>query len=225
MMMKPEREEKIKQRIIDHLTWDASVNANDINVTVKNGKVELRGTVQNSTARMVAGRNAYQVSGVEEVDNYLEIKFPATHTLPVDEEINENIERILKWNSHIDASDIQVKTHDNAVSLEGHIGSYWEKYVIEEIVNSVRGVLEVKNSVEVRPKMETRDINIKNDIEQAFERTNLINEKNINVSVEAGMVSLEGAVSSFFVKTQAHNIAIYTTGVKDVVDKMTVKYD
>lgn len=221
--MKPEREEKIKQRIIDHLTWDASVNVNDINVTVKNGKVELRGTVQNSTARMVAGRNAYQVSGVEEVDNYLEIKFPATQTLPADEEINENIERILKWNSHIDAAEIQVKTHDNMVTLEGHVGSYWEKYVIEEIVNSVRGVLEVKNNIEVRPKMETRDINIKNDIEQAFERTNLINEKNINVSVEAGMVTLEGAVSSFFSKTQAHNIAIYTTGVKDVVDKLTVK--
>lgn len=221
--MKPEREEKIKQRIIDHLTWDASVNANDIHVTVKNGKVELWGTVQNSTARMVAGRNAYQVSGVEEVANFLEIKFPATQILPTDEEINENIERILNWNSHIDASEIRVKTHVNTVSLEGHVGSYWEKYVIEEIVNSVRGVLEVKNNIEVRPKMETRDINIKNDIEQAFERTNLINEKNINVSVEAGMVTLEGAVSSFFSKTQAHNIAIYTTGVKDVVDKMTVK--
>lgn len=224
MTMKPEREEKIKQHIIDHLTWDASVNANDINVSVKNGIVELRGTVQNYTGRLAAGRNAFQVSGVEDVKNYLEIKFPATQTLPVDEEINENITRILTWNSHIDASEIQVKTHDNAVTLEGTVGSYWEKYVVEEIVNSVRGVIEVKNNIEARPKLETMDINIKNDIESAFERTNLINEDNIDVSVEAGMVTLEGSVSNFFVKSQAHNIAIYTTGVKDVVDKMTVKH-
>ncbi len=222
-MMQPEREEKIKQHIIDHLTWDASVNANGINVTVKNGKVELRGTVQNSTARLAAGRNAFQVKGVEDVGNYLEIKFPATQTLPTDEEINENITRILMWNSQFDASEIQVKTHDNIVTLEGNVGSYWEKYVIGEIVNSVRGVLEVQNNIEVRPKLKTRDINIKNDIDSAFERTNLIDEENIDVSVDTGMVTLEGAVSNFFVKTQAHNIAMYTAGVVDVVDKLTVK--
>ena len=221
--MEPEREELIKQQIIDHLTWDASVNANDINVTVKDGLVELRGTVQNYTARLAAGRNAFQVNGVEDVKNYLEIKFPATQSLPMDEEINENITRILSWNSHIDASDIAVRTHSNIVTLEGNVGSYWEKHVVGEIVNSVRGVLEVNNNIKVRPKLETRDINIKNDIESAFERTNLINENNIDVSVDTGMVTLEGAVSSFFVKTQAYNIAIYTTGVVDVVDKMTVK--
>jgi len=221
--MKPEREEIIKQQIIDHLTWDASVNANDINVTVKNGLVELRGTVQNYTARLAAGRNAFQVNGVEDVKNYLEIKFPATQSLPTDEEINENITRILAWNSHLDASEIDVKTHSNIVTLEGNVGSYWEKHAIGEIVNSVRGVLEVNNNIEVRPRLETRDINIRNDIESAFERTNLINEDNIDVSVDTGMVTLEGAVSSFFAKTQAYNIAIYTTGVVDVVDKMTVK--
>lgn len=222
-MMKPEREELIKQQIIDHLTWDASVNANDINVTVKNGKVELRGTVQNYTARLAAERNAFHVYGVEDVKNYLEIKFPATQSLPTDEEINENITRILSWNSHIDASEIVVKTHTNIVTLEGNVGSYWEKYMIGEIVNAVRGVLEVTNNITVRPKLETRDINIKNEIESAFERTNLINEDNIDVSVDTGMVILEGAVSNFFVKTQAHNIAMYTTGVVDVVDKLTVK--
>lgn len=221
--MQPEREEKIKQHIVDHLTWDASVNANDINVTVKNGKVELRGTVQNSTARQVAERNAFHVHGVEDVSNYLEIKFPTTQTLPTDEEISENITSILKWNSHIDASEIQAKTHNNLVTLEGNVGSYWEKYVIRDIVNAVRGVLDVKNNITVRPKLETRDINIKSDIESAFERTNLINEDNIDVSVDTGMVTLEGAVSNFFVKTQAHNIAIYTSGVVDVVDKLTVK--
>lgn len=221
--MQPEKEEKIKKHIIDHLTWDASVNANDINVTVKNGKVELRGTVQNSTARMAAERNAFHVQGVEDVKNYLEIKFPVTQTLPTDEEISENITSILKWNSHIDASEIQVKTFNNLVTLEGNVGSYWEKYVISEIVNAVRGVLEVKNNIIVRPKLETRDINIKSDIESAFERTNLINDNNIDVSVDTGMVTLKGAVSNFFVKTQAHNIAIYTSGVVDVVDKLTVK--
>jgi osmotically-inducible protein OsmY len=221
--MQPKKEEKIKKHIIDHLTWDASVNVNDVNVTVKNGKVELRGTVQNYTARLAAERNAFHVQGVEDVKNYLEIKFPATQTLPTDEEISKNIRSILEWNSHIDPSEIQVKTFNNLVTLEGNVNSYWEKYVIGEIVNAVRGVLEVKNSIIVRPKLETIDINIKSDIESAFERTNLINEDNIDVSVDTGMVTLEGAVSNFFVKTQAHNIAMYTSGVVDVVDKLTVK--
>ncbi len=219
----PEKDEKIKQHIIDHLTWDASVHANEVNVSVKNGKVELRGNVQNYTARVAAERNAYQVSGVTEVSNFLEISFPPAQTLPTDEEINENIRRILSWNSNADASMVEVTTKEHTVALDGKIGSYWEKNVIEDIVNGVRGVVEVNNNLSVKPKLKALDINIKNDIESAFERTNLINEDNIDVEVKKAVVTLKGAVRNFFIKSQAHNIAIYTTGVVDVVDEMTVK--
>jgi len=219
----PEKNERIKQHIIDQLTWDASVNASDINVNVENGKVELRGSVQNYPARVAAGRNAYQVSGVAEVENLLEIKFPPSQTTPDDDEINDNISRILSWNGHIEASEITVKTDDHVVTIEGTVNSYWEKNVIEEMVNSVRGVLEVKNHLTVKPKLEALDINIKNDIENAFERTNLINEDNIEVKVHNAVVTLKGTVSNFFILSQAHNIAIYTTGVVDVVDEMTVR--
>lgn len=218
----PEKDEKIKQHIIDHLTWDASVNASEVNVSVKNGKVELRGNVQNYTARVAAERNAYQVSGVTEVSNFLDIRFPPTQTMPSDDEINDNISRILSWNGNIDVSEVAVSTEDNVVQLKGEIGSYWEKNVIEEILNGVRGVVEVKNQLSVKPKLKALDINIKNDIESAFERTNLINEDNIDVEVNKAVVTLKGAVRNFFIKSQAHNIAIYTTGVVDVVDEMTV---
>lgn len=59
-------------------------------------------------------------------------------------------------------------------------------------------------------------------IRRAFERNYLIDADKISVEVKTGTVHLRGTVPDFFTKIQANNIAIYTTGVKDVVDELTI---
>lgn len=220
--MTPFAEEIKKQDIIDQLTWDDSVNANNINVNVTNSTVELRGTVQNYTAKMAAERDAYQVAGVLEVRNYLEIEFPPAVTLPEDSEITASIERILSWNSEINAARIRVKTRDNVVTLSGEVESYWEKYLASNLANATRGVIEVVNNLSVEPARKLVDMEIKKEIRRAFERTYLIDADRISVEVHNGTVHLRGSVPNFFTKIQANNIAIYTTGVKDVVDDLNI---
>ena len=85
--MSPYAEEIKKEDVIDQLTWDDSVNANEILVKVEDRTVVLNGTVENSTAKMAAERDAYQVRGVMQVENNLEIQFPPSITLPADSEI------------------------------------------------------------------------------------------------------------------------------------------
>jgi len=220
--MTPFAEEIKKQDIIDQLTWDDSVNANNIHVNVTDSTVELRGTVQNYTAKMAAERDAYHVAGVMDVKNYLEIEFPPAVALPEDSEITANVERILAWNSEINAGRVRVDTKNNVVTLSGKVESYWEKYLTGNLANATRGVIEVVNNLEVEPARKLVDMEIEKEIRKAFERTYLIDAEKISVDVRNGSVHLKGSVPNFFTKIQANNIAIYTTGVKDVVDDLTI---
>jgi len=220
--MKPTSNEIIKQNIIDQLTWDSSVNANNVFVYVRDGKVELSGQVQNFTAKLAAERNAYQVSGVIDVDNRLEIVFPPGKTIPNDQEIEKKVKNILSWNNDIYEENIEVTSKNNIVSLQGKVATYFEKHHVPNLVISVDGVLEVNNQLEVSPIEDILDEHIFEELMRAFKRTYLIDEEKIKINVRNGEVTLKGRVDNFFVKLQAENLAIQTMGVRDVVNQLTI---
>ena len=56
-------------------------------------------------------------------------------------------------------------------------------------------------------------------------KRNSIDDKKINVSVKNGVVNLTGIVRNHFTKRQAYNIAMYTTGVVDVVDDIVIAWN
>jgi len=53
-VMNPTSDEIKKQNIVDELTWDDSVNANDVTVKVIDGIVELNGSVPTYAAKAAA---------------------------------------------------------------------------------------------------------------------------------------------------------------------------
>ncbi len=215
-------EEMKKQDVLDHLIWDDSVNANDVHVKIENDTVKLEGTVPNFTAKISAQRDAFRVKGVKNVENHLQIKFPPRITIPTDEEITENIKNMLLWNSRINSDSISVQTEKGVVTLSGIVNSFWEKYLALDIANSANGVTEVINTISVNPTKTVIDMDIERDIKNAFERSSLIDEDKIYVDVSGGVVHLIGAVSHYLIKDEAHDIAMYTAGVTDVVDDITI---
>jgi osmotically-inducible protein OsmY len=220
--MPPFVEEIKKQDIVDQLTWDDSVNANDVHVIIKDKTVQLKGTVPNYTAKLSAERAAYQVVGVNQVENYLEVAFPPSVTMPDDEDISDSIVNTLSWNTDVRSDDIMVKTRNGIVTLSGHVSSYWEKYLAGRIAVTTNGVIEVINDLAVTPTRSVIDMDIEKDIRNAYRRSGLIDEDKIHVSAKNGIVHLEGVVSSYLIKQRAHDIAMYTAGVVDVVDHVTV---
>jgi osmotically-inducible protein OsmY len=212
-----------KRMVIDHLTWDDSVNADNIKVTVEEGTAVLYGTVQNFTAKMAAERDAYQVKGIREVDNQLDIKFPPSKSLPSDGEIKAFVEDQINWNNEIHAGRIQVDCHHNVVTVSGTAESFWEKHKILDMANATIGVIEVRDQLSVKPPRNINDEDLASNICEAFRRNYHIDEGLISVEVKHGSVLLSGEVPSFFVKMEAHNIATYTSGVMDVVDNMTIE--
>lgn len=72
----PDRE--LKQNVNDQLFWSAFVNSNDITVSVENGVVTLRGTVQFWSEYDDAEKNAYQ-AGAKGVRNQLQVSGPDSY--------------------------------------------------------------------------------------------------------------------------------------------------
>lgn len=220
--MTPKTEELTKQDIVDELAWDDSVDANDVTVTVHDGTVELNGTVPNYAAKTAAERDAYLASDVTRVINNLTVRFPSTKDVPTDTEITANIEDKLNWNSQINATDISVRTTDGIVTLSGVVDTYWEKSLAEDVALYTDGVIDVVNDLTVTPIKSIVDIDIENDIRRAFIRNSIIDDTKINVSVNAGIVTLSGVASSYLEKSRAHNIAKYTAGVVDVINDIII---
>lgn len=215
-------EEIKKQDVIDQLTWDDSVNADDVHVEVDMNTVQLTGQVPDYAAKIAAEKDAYKVAGVMNVKNYLEIKFPPSISMPSDEEITSNVKNMLLWNSRINSDNITVTTNRGIVNLSGSINSYWEKYLAGDAANSASGVIEVVNNLTVSPIKTIIDMDIENDIKNAYKRSSLIDEDRIYVDVNAGVVHLSGVVSNYLIKNEAYDIAMYTAGVTDVVDDLTI---
>jgi osmotically-inducible protein OsmY len=215
--------EILKQKIIDHLTWDDRIDSNDVYVYVEDGNVQLRGSVPTFSAKLAASKDAQMIDGVTNVDNQLEVSYPQTEEVLNDNEITSNIVNMLLWNSNIVSSDIVVKSQNRIVTLTGSVETYWEKYLAEDIANSAKGVIQVINLLDVELTKSKVDLDIQGAIEDALNRTSTIRSDNINVSVNNGIVTLTGNVGSFAEKEDIMDIARYTTGVVSVIDEITIE--
>ncbi len=215
-------DEFIKQDVIDQLVWDASVDANDVMVSVIDGVVQLSGVVPSYTAKIAAENNAWRVADVVQVENMIEVEFPAGVTLPGDTEITNMVESKLLWNDQIDATNIDVVTLNGIVTLTGNVNSYWEKSLAEDIAFATRGVMYVENNLTVIVGKSYVDIDIESDIKRAFKRNIFIDADKVNVSVSNGVAHLTGRVPYYSMKKEAFDTAMHTAGVLDVVNEIIV---
>ncbi len=67
-------DEEIRSDIYNRLTWDSWVNADEINVDVKNGVVTLTGDVDSTVEKRAAGDDAWDTVGVVDVNNLLHVR-------------------------------------------------------------------------------------------------------------------------------------------------------
>ncbi len=220
--MTPLTSELKKQEIIDHLTWDASVNANDINVEVTDGTVRLKGSVPTYKSKIAAESDVYRVTGIDSVENTLKVSPPVPASIPSDTEIRENIRNMISWDSRINDERIIVEVDGGVVTLSGSVDSYWEKTIAEDIAQNATGTLDIINNLEVGIAITYTDAEIKNSIRRALARSVVVDEEHIDIEVNEGHVYLRGTAPSWTDKQEAHNIALYTSGVMDVINEIIV---
>src|SRR5574341_93410 len=103
------REEQLRLKIIDQLTWDPRVHGWDIQVTISGTKARLAGTVPSLRARIAATQAAWSVWGITAVANDLRVT-PLVRL--VDPIVKLEVENSLEIDTYIDRNDISVSVQD-----------------------------------------------------------------------------------------------------------------
>lgn len=216
-------DQRIKKDIVDNLFWNNSVDASQIKVEVTGGIARLSGTVANYAAKIQAVSETWDVEGVTDIDNKINVKYPDDIEKMMDSDIQQRAVKILAWNPDLESSTIELSVSNGIVSLKGAVSTYWKKIKAEALVGELKGVILVVNHLTVIPTDKTLDKTIGDYILSVLNRTLKVDVNQITVKVNNGKVDLSGNVPDKKSYKAVYNAAKYTLGVTEVENNLIVK--
>jgi osmotically-inducible protein OsmY len=181
-------------------------------VETKKGIVRMSGPVDNILAMERAVEIARSTRGVRSVIDMIHLDAVKRG----DKDIHRDVVDALERDPAVDHLDIDVKVVDGTATLTGAVDSFAEKYLAGRVIKGVKGVTEVKNSIQVEQKPERSDDEIKADIGGKLRDSVLIDHSLIKVQVRDGSVKLKGSVGSVHERLRAKGSANSVSGVKSV---------
>lgn len=138
---------EVASAVANALQWSALIPEERIQVTVANGMVTLRGSVDFNFQRVEAERQVLQLTGVLGLHNHITIAPPIEAT---PKEIEAAIKNGLRRNADIDESGISVSVHGHIVELHGTVHSETARAEAERQAWGP-GVYKVSNLLIVEP--------------------------------------------------------------------------
>ena len=224
------------------------LRANDLKVSVHDGKATLTGTVAEDVNKDLAKQIALGVNGVKEVDNQIVVQadyVPPARTATAERGFGEVIEDAsitaavkskLLWSKHADGLATDVDTKNGRVTLIGKADSGAARDLAGRLALNTRGVSSVDNQLVVKApaakgakaataefaKNESANISdtwITTKVKSTFMYSRNVNGSDIAVNTSAGIVTLSGKVDSGAERALAIELAQNVRGVKSVQAK------
>lgn len=223
------------------------LRTNDITVTVEDGKVTLKGNVEEDVHKDLAAAIAAGVDGIKDVDN--QIKVDADYKKPYDSDtrgygdmvddatITAAVKSKLLWSKHTEGMDTKVVTHNGKVILTGNVATQQAKQQAEKLAKNTDGVHSVDNRLQINDKIAF----VNGDREQGASNSNVISDSwittkvksmflyssnvagtDISVNTSKGIVTLAGKVDSGAEQALAIELAQNIRGVKSVSSKQLI---
>ncbi len=183
----------ILQAVENKIDKDIVIPLHEIDVTVLDGVVAVKGTVENILAKERTARIAETVKGVRSVINHILVVPPFSQP---DSFIKRNIQNAILINPATEKFKIQIEVKDGAVKLSGRVDSWQEKDIAETVAKSVKGVASISNLIHVVQKINRSDREIEGEVLQRLRWDARIDDSLIDVDVKSGVVFLKGKVGS-----------------------------
>lgn len=209
----------LKDKVLEELKWDPSVNEAEIGIVVRDGVVALIGTVGSWAEKGAAEQAAQRVSGVRAIVNDLRVEL-SPHAERTDADIAAAAVKALEWNATLPRNGITLKVDDGCITLRGRVGWQYQKVAAENELRSLQGVKGVINDMVVAPSISASDV--QRSIAAALERNALLDAQHISVESHGGRLILRGSVESLGEKLEAERAAWSTPGVTDVQNELQV---
>ena len=211
----------LKQKILDELKWEPSIDAAHIGVTAHEGVVTLSGHVGSYSQKMAAEHATGRVAGVKGIAEEIEVRYTLNETHD-DENIAKQATHALQWDLGVPNNKIMVKVEKGYVTLTGEVDWYFQKQNAEADVRKLHGVMGINDQIKLKSTVETK--NLTNDINTALHRSTFFNPSHITVTADGGKVTLRGKVDNYYERTLAQTTAWKARGVTQIENLLTVNY-
>jgi osmotically-inducible protein OsmY len=145
--------------------------------------------------------------------------------MKTNEELQKDVQDAIKWEPLLNAAEIGVTAIDGVITLSGIVDSYARKSEAENAAKNVTGVKAVVEKIEVKfdHTSQKSDPEIASEVLHAFNWNWKIPGDKIKVKVEEGWITLEGELQWNFQRETATKLVNNLSGVKGVIDKITIK--
>ncbi len=214
-------DEEIKQAVEDAFLYDLRVFSFNPQVMVDDGSVTLMGTVDNLMAKEAAEQDARNTVGVRRVKNLLKVR---PETIPSEEQLEKRVGAALTDNPYVSRYDVVVDAHPGVITLIGTVNNSFEKSVAASVASGVKGVTGVVNNLDYEYVWNWKpDWEIKEDVNDELFWSPFVNEDDVNVTVDRGIVTLDGNVETWSERINAEKSA-WEGGAKDVRNDLTVSH-
>jgi osmotically-inducible protein OsmY len=144
--------------------------------------------------------------------------------MKTDMELQRDVLEEIAWEPSVAVPEIGVAIHDGVVTLTGNVDNLPAKWAAETAALRVSGARAVVNDIEVKLSTDNRrsDQDIALAACTALE-WNVVLPKTLQVAVDHGWITLSGKVQWQFQKNAAEETVKQLTGVKGVINNITVK--
>jgi osmotically-inducible protein OsmY len=171
---------QIQSDVIAKLSWEPSVNSEDIGVEVKDGIVTLAGHVGSYAEKIGAERATMRVSGVKALAVEMDVRLAGSSTR-TDADIARSADNVLQWTTYLPKDAVKIKVEGGWVTLSGEVTWEYQRQAAVGAVRYLMGVKGVNDQLVIKPKLSPPVV--KADIEAALKRRAQNDANAISVSV------------------------------------------
>lgn len=222
----------IKADVLSSLKYDTRIDAGLIKVNAQGHTVTLTGTVGSAQEKDLAEQQAH-VIGVDKVDaSGLEVnpdmrsQMQGTENVAdlSDDDMQAAIEQAFKLDPRVDAEEIGVDVDQNKAILSGTANNMKSDHAAAEDAKNTLGITQVVDNIDIVPENSRPNAEVQKQIEQDLNRDPYIDPANVEVTVNNGIVTLDGQLKTYFNKWEAGDIAARVRGVTGIKNDIKVNY-
>ncbi|MEY4893285.1 MAG: hypothetical protein RL751_95 [Bacteroidota bacterium] len=144
--------------------------------------------------------------------------------MKTNEQLQKDVQDAIMWQPLLKAAEVGVTAKDGVVSLTGVVSSFTKKLEAEKAAKGVLGVKAVVEDIHVKFANDATktDLDLATEVLSGMKWNWSVPNDKIQVKVEDGWITLDGAVEWNYQRDAAKNCAADLIGVKGVINNVKV---
>lgn len=145
--------------------------------------------------------------------------------MKTDAELKKDVIAELNWDPAVVSTAVGVGVKDGVVTVSGHLDNYAQKFAVEHALRRVHGIKAIALELDVKlsPQHKRSDTEIADAAEQALKWSALLPADKIRLTVENGLVTLQGQLDWEYERQSAEKAIRPLLGVVGIHNQITLK--